>query len=99
MKPKMFSLLGIARRAGKVYTGESQVEALLRKKRGILLIVAEDSPGSYSKFGPWASDLGIPVIRASNKRELGIAVGQSPRSVILVDDKGFAEAMLKEYKA
>lgn len=99
MKPKVISLLGIARRAGKVFTGESQVEALLKKGKGSLLVIAEDSPGAYSKFKPWAEDLKIPVIRTGCKQELGLAVGQSPRSIILIDDKGFAEAILKENRS
>jgi len=93
---KIFSLLGIARRAGKVYTGESQVEALMKKKKGHLLIIAGDSPGTYTKFVPWAKDLNIPVLRMGTKQQLGIAVGLSPRSIILIDDKGFAEAMLRD---
>ncbi len=93
MKTKIASLLGIARRAGKVCTGESQVEALLKKRKGHLLVIAEDSPGAYAKFSLWAHDLNIPVIRTGSKQELGLAVGLSPRSIILVDDKGFAEAI------
>jgi len=90
------SMLGLARRAGKVYTGESQVEALLKKKKGYLLLIAEDSPGAYTKFSPWAHDLDIPVLKIGTKQELGSAVGLSPRSIILIDDKGFADAILKK---
>jgi len=96
MKTKIISLLGMARRAGKIYSGESQVEALLKKKKGYLLLVAEDSPGASSKFSLWARDLNIPVLQTGSKQELGLAIGLSPRSIILIDDKGFAEAISKE---
>lgn len=95
MTPKEISLLGIARRAGKVCSGESQVEAFLKKNKGYLIIVAEDSPGANSKFSQWAKNLGIPVIISGNKQELGLAIGLSPRAIVLVMDQGFANAILK----
>jgi len=72
------------------------VEALLKKKKGSLLIIAEDAPGAKEKFSRWVEDLHIPVIIAGEKKQLGSAIGLSPRSVILIDDQGFAEAILKE---
>ncbi len=95
MTPKVISLLGMARRAGKVYSGESQVQALLKKKKGNLLLIAEDSPGADAKFGKWAKDLNIPVLVEGNKQELGSAIGLSPRAIVLIMDRGFAEAILK----
>jgi len=96
--PKVLSLLGMARRAGKVSSGESQVEALLKKKQGHLLIIAEDSPGAKTKFEPWAEEIDIPVKITGSKQELGLAIGLSPRSIILIGDKGFAEAIIKQLK-
>jgi ribosomal protein L7Ae-like RNA K-turn-binding protein len=89
------SLLGMARRAGKICSGESQVEALLKKKKGNLLLIAQDSPGAHAKFTKWASDLSIPVLVEGNKQEIGSAIGLSPRAIVLVMDRGFAEAILK----
>lgn len=97
MIPQIKSLLGLAQRAGKVYSGESQVEAILKKRKGCLLIIAEDSPRAFDKFGKWASDLGLPVIKTGNKEELGLSIGRSPRSVIIVDDPGFSDAILKKH--
>jgi LSU ribosomal protein L7AE len=85
----------MARRAGKIVSGESQVEALLKKNKGQLLILAEDAPGVKRKYEQWAGDLKIPIIIFGTKQELGIALGLSPRSVILVMDDGFAKAILK----
>ncbi len=95
MSQKLYSLLGIARRAGKITSGESQIEAMLKKNKGNLLILAEDAPGIYKKYGRWAEDLHIPVWTVGKKQELGIAVGLSPRSCILIMDEGFAKAILK----
>jgi len=97
LTPKIKSLLGMARRAGKVSSGDSQVEAYLKKQKGYLLMIAEDSPGAHSKFYQWAKDINIPVVTTGNKQELGLAVGLSPRSVVLIMDRGFAEAIIKEF--
>jgi ribosomal protein L7Ae-like RNA K-turn-binding protein len=96
LTPKISALLGIARRAGQIASGESQVEALLKKKKGYLLLIAKDSPGAINKFSRWAKDINIPVLIEENKQELGLALGLSPRSTILIMDKGFAQAILKE---
>jgi ribosomal protein L7Ae-like RNA K-turn-binding protein len=83
----------MARRAGKVSSGESQVEAFLKKQKGYLAIIAEDSPHAQSKFSQWAKDVNIPVLIEGTKEELGLAIGMSPRAIILIMDRGFAEAI------
>lgn len=92
----MKALLGFARKAGKVYSGESQVEALFKKQKGHLVIIANDSQGALTKFEKWSQDLNIPIIIGGSKEELGSVIGMSPRSVVLIADKGFAEAIIKE---
>lgn len=85
----------MARRAGKVCSGEAQVEALLKKKRGNLLLIAQDSPGANTKYSQWAKDINIPVLIEGSKLELGLAIGLSPRSIVLIMDRGFADAIIK----
>jgi ribosomal protein L7Ae-like RNA K-turn-binding protein len=88
------SLIGIARRAGKVASGDAQVEALLKKRAGYLLILAEDAQGAHKKYDQWAKDLKLPVVIAGTKQELGHCIGLSPRSAVLILDQGFAKAIL-----
>lgn len=95
MTERIYSLLGIARRAGKITSGESQVEAMLKKGKGKLLVLAEDAPGTHKKYSQWASDLDIPIFIFGDKQELGKAIGLSQRSTVLVMDEGFAKAILK----
>jgi ribosomal protein L7Ae-like RNA K-turn-binding protein len=88
------SLIGIARRAGKVATGDAQVEAMLKKRKGFLLIVAEDALGAQKKYNLWANDLNMPVLVTGTKQEMGHSIGLSPRSAVLILDQGFAKAIL-----
>lgn len=93
MKAGFYGLLGMALRAGKIISGDAAVEASLKKGKGKLLIIAEDAPGSLKKFQKWAEDLNLPLLLAGEKIELGKALGQSPRAVVLVMDEGFAKAI------
>ena len=95
MLERIYSFLGLARRAGKITSGESQIEAMLKKRKGHLLILAEDAPGTHKKYQKWAEDLRLPIMIIGTKQDLGIAIGLSPRSTILVMDEGFAKAILK----
>lgn len=95
MNNRINGLLGMARRAGKVCSGEAQIEAMLKKRKGCLMILAEDSPGTQKNFTRWAEDIGLPVMIYGSKQELGLLLGLSPRSAILVMDGGFAKAILE----
>jgi len=88
------SLIGIARRASKIATGDAQVEAMLKKRKGFLLIIAEDAPGAQKKYNLWANDLKLPVLVTGTKLEIGHSIGLSPRSAVLILDQGFAKAIL-----
>ncbi|MDR1961919.1 MAG: ribosomal L7Ae/L30e/S12e/Gadd45 family protein, partial [Gracilibacteraceae bacterium] len=92
MNAKVAALLGLARKAGKIAGGGSGTEALLKKRKGFLLVAAADAPNALKKYGAWTKDIGVPLIVEGNKRELGAAVGMSPLAVILVMDAGFARA-------
>ncbi|WP_075366056.1 L7Ae/L30e/S12e/Gadd45 family ribosomal protein [Desulfosporosinus metallidurans] len=94
MTTRILSLMGIARRAGKVATGDAQVEAMLKKGKGFLLIIAEDAQGAQKKYKQWASDLKLPVLVTGTKLEIGLSIGLSPRSSVLILDQGFAKAIL-----
>ena len=94
MNIRIQSLIGIARRAGKVASGEAQVEAMLKKRKGFLLVIAEDALGAQKKYTKWASDIKIPVFVVGTKMEIGHSIGLSPRSAVLILDQGFAKAIL-----
>ena len=95
MNTRVLSLMGIARGAGKIASGDAQIEAMLKKRKGFLLIIAEDAQGAQKKYTHWASDLKLPVIVTGTKLEIGHSIGLSPRSAVLILDQGFAKAILQ----
>lgn len=95
MIDRIKNLLGLARRAGKITAGEAQVEAMLKKGKGSLLLLAEDGGSMQKKFAFWAQTLELPMMIDGTKQEIGSALGMSPRAVALIMDQGFAKAILK----
>lgn len=94
MNTRIRSLIGIARRAGKVASGNVEIEAMLKKRKGFLLIMAEDALGIKKKYNQWANDLKLPIMVTGTKLELGHSIGLSPRSAVLILDQGIAKAIL-----
>lgn len=91
MSQKAYNLLGLAQRAGQVQSGDSGSEALLKKGKVRLIILAGDASDKTKEHFINIAKLGnVPWIEAGEKLQLGIALGKSPRSVVVVTDDGFA---------
>lgn len=91
MSQKAYNLLGLAQRAGQVQSGDAGSEALLKKGKVKLVILAEDaSERTKEHFINLAKLKNVRWIEAGEKLQLGIALGRSPRSVVVITDEGFA---------
>ena len=92
---KIFTFLGFAQKAGKVASGENTVEAELAKKKARLLLIAEDAPEHTKiKFKRLAQRCQLRYVIFGEQNRLGQAIGKSPRNVVLISDKNFAEQIL-----
>ena len=93
--PWIKTMLGFAQKSKKVVSGESAVKALLKKGQIYLLILAEDLSENRVKHWQYmANEIAVPTIIIGTKLELGIALGQSPRSIIGVTDSDLARTIL-----
>jgi len=93
-KVKVLTMLGFAKKSGKLVSGESAVKAMFDKNQIYLLILAEDLGENRKKF--WmniAERDSVPVIVIGNKYELGLAVGLSPRALLGITDKQMAQSI------
>lgn len=91
---KLLSLLGLAKRAGKIQSGAFLAEKSVRSGRARLVIVASDASGNTKKrFMDKCAFRHIPVHIYAGKEMLGAAIGEEARSVVSVEDEGFAEAL------
>ena len=94
MKDRFFGLLGIAMKAGKIQAGEFTAEKSVKSGISELLIVTEDaSEGTKKKFRNMCDYYHVPMIIKGMKETCGAALGKEERSVISVNDAGFANAI------
>ena len=85
-------MLGIATKAGKVVTGEFSTEKAIKTGKAYLVIVAGDaSDNTKKRFADSSAFYHKNIITVGEKSELGRAIGKDDRSVLTVNDKGFAK--------
>ena len=88
---KILSLLGLARKAGKISEGSFKAENSIRSGKAALVIFSGDaSAGTRRKISGICRTHGVPFIGFGNMAENGRAVGASDISVIAIEDDGFA---------
>jgi ribosomal protein L7Ae-like RNA K-turn-binding protein len=93
-KQKAFSLLGLARKAGKLFSGEETSERYIRANKAKLIIVSEDaSDNTKKKFTNMSAYRKIDLFFFASKEELGKHIGKEIRSVVVVLDEGFADSI------
>ncbi len=100
MNDKFLSLLGMARRAGRVSLGHDAVIGSVVKSSARLCVVAADASERLKKEIGHACNYenkNIPVIYSKYTiKELSLAVG-SKLAVLSVEDEGFAKALQEKY--
>lgn len=96
MRNKALSLLGLARRAGRLEAGFDASASAAREKKARLLAAAEDvSEKTYKNLRYEGERAGIPTLRlAVSMEELGRACGVKA-GVVALTDQGFAQALQK----
>lgn len=92
---KILSLLGIARRAGKLEAGFDASAAAAREKKACLLLAARDiSDKTFHNLEYEAQRAGISAVRLDTcMEETGRACGVKA-GVLAVTDRGFARGLL-----
>ena len=94
---KVFSMIGLATRAGKTVAGEFSVEKAVKQKKAWLVIVSEEaSDNTKKKFRNMCEFYEVPVYFLADKEELGKFCGKEFRASLAVQDENFAKAVLKE---
>ena len=89
---KILSLLGLARRAGRIVSGQEKAENAIRSGTARLVIVTVDASDNTRKlFFDKCSFYHIPVYCFFTMDELGNAIGAGQRACVAVNDEGFAD--------
>jgi ribosomal protein L7Ae-like RNA K-turn-binding protein len=94
---KAASMLSLARRAGKLISGEDTVLMALKDGLCHLIIITEDAAdNTKKKIKSRAEGQAVRCVVTATRDELSAAVGMYNRAVFAVTDKGFAEKIEAE---
>ncbi|MCK8633631.1 ribosomal L7Ae/L30e/S12e/Gadd45 family protein [Apilactobacillus kunkeei] len=92
-KEQILNFIGLAKRAGKITTGENILLNAIKKNKIKFLIIATDSgKASLKKFTDKANSYNIPTNQMFTKVEISDAIGM-PRTIIGIADNGFAKRL------
>ena len=92
---KIFSMVGLATRAGKTVAGEFSVEKAVKTNKAFVVIVSKEASDNTKKlFTNKCAYYKIPVYIYGTKDELGLATGNGSRTSIAVLDPGFSESLI-----
>lgn len=97
----MDKILGLAKKAGRLETGEEPVGAACRAREARLLLLADDAAPNTVRRAAHFAEAGACVMLTvpAPKAILGAAVGRSSCAMVAVTDIGFADAIAKRLAA
>jgi Ribosomal protein HS6-type (S12/L30/L7a) len=93
---RIYSFLGLAKKAGRLFSGEDTCEKLVKSKKARLTIIADDSSSNTSKkFIDKCNAYEVPLIKFGTKELLGRYTGKEIRAVLVITDEGFARRIIE----
>lgn len=97
---KAYSLIGLAKRAGKAVCGEGAVKDSIRYGKAQLVIIAEDASDNTKKsVSNSCIYYNVPYYICGTKSELGNALGKEINASICISDRGFAKSIEKHLQS
>jgi len=93
---KVFGLIGLAKRAGKLSLGESGVKDAVRYGKAKLVIIARDASDNTKKsITDSCKFYNVKYYTFAEKESLGHAVGNSFNVAVAILDEGFGQSIEK----
>ena len=93
---KVWGLIGISTKAGKVAFGTEAVEETINRKKAKLVIIASDmSKTSKENILNKCKKHGVPIAEYGNIQELSKAIGKQNKAIICIKDKNLSEEIYK----
>ena len=93
---KIFSMIGMATKAGKTVSGEFATEKAVKTGKAYLVIVSEEASDNTKKmFRNMCTFYEVPMYVYGTKEDLGHSMGKAFRASLAVTDEGFAKSIEK----
>ncbi len=94
------TMLGLARRSGKIVVGSKACEETIKQQRAKLIIIADDAGSSTKRnFKHLASKYGIKILNCQDKKSLGQLIGFREIAVLVVTEANFARIISESLKS
>ncbi len=95
MNPKALSLLGIAAKAGKVQSGNFQVEEAVKSGTARMVLVSEDSSERSKKsYSDMCKYYHTELYIDGTTDEISRAIGKMERKALCITDKGLSDKII-----
>lgn len=99
MTDRIFAMIGMAMKAGRVVSGEFMTEKMVKSGKAFLVIVAEEASDNTKKmFRNMCTFYKVPFYVYGTKEDLGHSMGKEFRASLAVTDEGFAKSIVKRLK-
>ncbi len=93
---RIFSMIGMAMKAGKVVSGEFATEKAVKTGKAWMVIVSEAASENTKKmFRNMCTFYEVPMYVYGTKEDLGHSMGKEFRASLAVTDEGFAKSIEK----
>ena len=93
---RIFSMIGMAMKAGKVVSGEFATEKAVKTQTAFLVIVsAAASDNTKKMFRNMCTFYKVPMFIYGTKEELGHSMGKEFRASLAITEEGFAKSIMK----
>ena len=93
---KIYGLLGLAKRAGRLISGEKMCKQSILTGEGCFIIIASDSSENTKKnLTDSCKYYDVPYAFFSTQEELGRSIGNYFNAAVSVCDEGFANSIKK----
>ena len=95
-KQKLYGMLGLCAKAGKVVAGNQTVLEAIEKRKIKLLILAEDSSHRTKEmFQKIGEEKKIKIVICLTMEELSEKIGKQNKAIVGISDENFAKAIQK----
>ena len=97
---KLLQMIGMAKRAGKLVSGGFLSEKAIKSGESRLIVLSRDiSDESRKSITDSCKYHNVKYIEYADREQLGKIIGGGERTVVSINDSGFAEAVLRIYSA
>ena len=97
----ILSMIGLAKKAGRVEIGEEPVGSAARAKKARVILIAQDAAASSFRRASAFANVGncLYLTIPADKDDLGRCLGRTSCAMAAVTDIGFADAIVKKLAA